>query len=99
MELRLHAEKVAHLEQVQRTSGEQLCEANERLAQSEDRFRDLFEEARIAYVYGHNDTRIIQTNSAAMRMFGLKPEEIPGVYGTISGPRYPRRSTSPARRA
>jgi hypothetical protein len=47
IELRLYAEKVAQQEQVQRTSGEQLLEANERLAQSEERFRDLFEEAPI----------------------------------------------------
>ena len=89
MELRLYAEKVAQLEQVQRTSGEQLREANERLAQSEERFRDLFENAPIAYVYGDNDSRIIQANGAAMKMFGLKPEEIPGVYGTTLCPDIP----------
>jgi hypothetical protein len=44
MELRLAARKVAELEQVQRTIGEQLREANERLTQSEEQFRDLFEE-------------------------------------------------------
>jgi len=82
MELRLYAGKVAQAEQAQRKSGEQLREVNERLAQSEGRFRDLFEEAPIAYVYGDNDTRIIQANSAALKMFGLKPEEIPGVFGT-----------------
>jgi formate hydrogenlyase transcriptional activator len=82
MELRLYARKVAQAEQAQRKSGEQLREVNERLAQSEERFRDLFEEAPIAYVYGDNDTRIIQANSAALKMFGLKPEEIPGVFGT-----------------
>src|SRR5216683_50047 len=89
MELRLHAERVAQLEEVQRTHGEQLRKANERLAQSEERFRDLFEEAPIAYVYGDNDTRIVQANSAAMRMFGLKPEEIPGVFGTSLVPDTP----------
>jgi PAS domain-containing protein len=90
MELRLYAEKVAQQEQVQRTIGERLREANERLAQSEERFRELFEEAPIAYVYGDSDTRILQANSAAMKMFGLKPEEIPGVFGTSLGSRYPR---------
>jgi PAS domain S-box-containing protein len=89
MELRLYAEKVAQLEQVQRTSGEQLREANERLARSEERFRDLFEAAPIAYVYGDNDTRILQANSAAMKIFGLKPEEIPGVFGTSLVPDTP----------
>ena len=89
MELRLHAEKVAQLEQVQRTNGEQLRESNERLAESEERFRSLFEEAPIAYVFGNNDTRILQANSAAMKMFGLKPEDIPGVLGTSLVPDTP----------
>jgi len=89
LELRLYAEKVAHLEEVQRTSGEQLREANKRLAQSEERFRVLFEEAPIAYLYGDNDTRIIEANSAAMKIFGLKPEEIPGVFGTSLVPDTP----------
>jgi PAS domain S-box-containing protein len=89
MELRLYAEKVAKLEQIQRTSSEQRREANERLAQSEERFRDLFEEAPIAYIYGDNHTRIIQANSAAVKMFGLKPEEIPGVFGTSLVPDTP----------
>ena len=91
MELRLYAEKVARLERAERTVGEQLREANERLAQSEERFRDLFEEAPIAYVYGDNDTRILQANSAAMKMFGLKPEEIRRSIWDVSGPRYPGR--------
>jgi formate hydrogenlyase transcriptional activator len=89
MELRLHAEKVARLERTERTIGEQLREANQRLAQSEERFRDLFEEAPIAYVYGDNATRIVQANSAAMKIFGLKPEEIPGVFGTSLVPDTP----------
>jgi len=50
MELRLYAEKVARLEHAERTISEQLREANERLGQSEERFRDYFEEAPIAYV-------------------------------------------------
>jgi len=68
---------------------EALRSANDGLAQSEERFRELFENAPIAYVYGDNDTRIIQANGAAMKMFGLKPEEIPGVYGTALCPDIP----------
>ena len=44
MELRLAARKVADLERTERSISEQLREANEALAQSEERFRDLFEE-------------------------------------------------------
>jgi PAS domain S-box-containing protein len=79
---RVGGDKVAEPERVERTISEQLRQANEELAQSEERFRVLFDEAPIAYVYGDNDTRIVQANSAAMKMFGLKPEEIPGVFGT-----------------
>ncbi len=80
MELRLYAEKVAQLEQVQRTSGEQLREANEWLAQSEEQFRDLFEEAPIAYVQTI-DTRFFRANRTAMKILGVKPGEIEGMLG------------------
>jgi formate hydrogenlyase transcriptional activator len=59
-----------------------LREANERLAQSEERFRDLFDEAPIAYVYQGVDTRIIRANRTAMKILGVKPEEITGLLGT-----------------
>ena len=75
MELRLYAEKVSRLERTERTMGEQLREANQRLAQSEERFRDFFEEAPIAYVVG-SDAGIIRANRAAARILGVKPEEI-----------------------
>jgi PAS domain S-box-containing protein len=60
---------------------EALRHANEALVQSEDRFRDLFDEAPIAYVYEGLDTRFIKANRAAMRILGLKPEEISGMFG------------------
>jgi len=82
MELRLYAEKVARLEQVERTSSEQLREANQRLAQSEVQFRDLFEEAPIAYVMQDLDTRILRANSTAMKILGVEPGEIEGALGT-----------------
>ncbi len=82
MELRRYAEKVAQLEQDQRTISTQLREANERLNQSEEQFRDLFEEAPIAYVHQAIDTRIFRANHTAMKTLGVKPEEIPGLLGT-----------------
>ena len=54
---------------------------NERLAQSEKRFRDLFEEAPIAYLYEGTDSHWIHANRAAMRILGVKPEEIAGIFG------------------
>ena len=81
MELRLYAEKVARLERAERKIGEQLREANERLAQSEERFRDYFEEAPIAYVMS-SETGIIRANRTAAKILGVKPEEIAGLYWT-----------------
>src|SRR5262245_4399354 len=49
--------------------------------ESEDRFRDLFDEAPIAYVNEGLDTRFIRANRAACRILGIKPEEVAGTYG------------------
>jgi formate hydrogenlyase transcriptional activator len=82
MELRVYAEKVAELERAERKIGEQLREANQRMAQSEEQFRDLFEEAPIAYVHQSLDTRILRANRTAMKILGVKPGEIEGMLGT-----------------
>jgi PAS domain S-box-containing protein len=81
MELRLAARKVAELEQVERGMSEQLRRANEELGESEKRFRDLFDEAPIAYVHEDLDTRLIRVNRAAMRILGIRPEEVAGTFG------------------
>ncbi len=49
--------------------------------ESEERFRDLFDEAPIAYVNEGLDSRFIRANRAAMKILGIKPEEVPGTYG------------------
>src|SRR2546425_2009809 len=51
------------------------------LAESEERLRDLFDEAPIAYVHEGLDSRFIRANRAAMRSLGIKPDEIAGTYG------------------
>jgi formate hydrogenlyase transcriptional activator len=89
MELRLYADKVARLERAERTIGDQLREANNRLAQSEEQFRDLFEEAPIAYVHQGVDTRIFRANRTAMQILGVKPAEIGGLLGTSFFPDTP----------
>jgi formate hydrogenlyase transcriptional activator len=58
-----------------------LRRANEALVQSEERFRDLFDEAPIAYVHEGLDSRFIEANRTAMRILGLKPEEIAEMTG------------------
>jgi formate hydrogenlyase transcriptional activator len=51
------------------------------LRESEDRFRDLFEEAPIAYVHEGLDTKFIRANHAALRSLGITAEEVDGTYG------------------
>lgn len=89
MELQLSETKFSELEQTERRISEQLRQANEALAHSEERFRDLFDEAPIAYVHEGLDTRFIRANRTAMRILGLKPEEISGTFGTSLVPDTP----------
>jgi PAS domain S-box-containing protein len=51
------------------------------LRQSEQRFRDLFDEAPIPYVFEDSATRFVKANRAAMELLGLKPEDVPGTVG------------------
>src|SRR5499433_2094601 len=81
MELRLAARRIAELEKAEREMSQQLQQANLALAESEGRFRDLFDEAPIAYVHEGLDSRFIRANRAAMKTLGIKPEEIAGTYG------------------
>jgi PAS domain S-box-containing protein len=60
---------------------EALRQVNEALVRSEERFRDLFDEAPIAYVHEGLDSRFIEANRTAMRILGLKPEGIAGMTG------------------
>ncbi|MCA9420276.1 MAG: sigma 54-interacting transcriptional regulator, partial [Nitrospira sp.] len=52
-----------------------------RLAENEERLRDLFDEAPIAYVHEGLDTRFIRANRAAMKSLGIKPEDVSHTYG------------------
>jgi len=87
MELRLAARQVT--EQLEHSMSEQLRLANEALGQSEERFRDLFDQAPIAYVHEGLDSRMIQANQTAMRILGLKPEEVAGTFGKSLVPETP----------
>ncbi len=49
--------------------------------QLHEEFRDLFEEAPIAYVHEGLDSRLIRANRAALKTLGIKPEELPGMFG------------------
>lgn len=63
--------------------------AIEQLRHSEKRFRDLFEEAPIAYVHEDLESRFISANQAAMRILGITPEQVPGMVGISLVPNTP----------
>jgi len=52
-----------------------------RLRESEELFRDLFDEAPIAYVYEGTDTHFVSANRAFMDLLGLTPDEVPDTWG------------------
>jgi formate hydrogenlyase transcriptional activator len=73
-----------------RAAGElQRLHAERRLLESEERFRDLFDEAPIAYVHEGLDSRFIRANRTAMRVLGLTPEDLPTMYGKSLAPDTP----------
>jgi PAS domain S-box-containing protein len=49
--------------------------AEQQARKNEERFRDLFDEAPIAYVHEGLDSRFIRANRAALRILGVTPEE------------------------
>src|SRR5436190_17440813 len=57
--------------------------------ESDERFRDLFDEAPIAYVHEGLDSKFIRANRAAMRAFGITAEEVEGTYGRDFVPNTP----------
>jgi len=51
------------------------------LKESEERLRDLFDEAPIAYVNEGLDSKFLRANQVAMKILGIKPEQVEGTYG------------------
>jgi len=52
-------------------------------------YRDLYEEAPIAYVREDLDSRLISANRAALRILGLDPGDVPGILGSSLVPDTP----------
>ena len=52
-----------------------------KLRESEERLRDLYDEAPIAYVKEELESRFISANRAAQQILGIKPEEVAGFPG------------------
>ena len=63
--------------------------AVQQLRETEERFRDLFDEAPIAYVHEDLESRFISANRAAMRILGITPEQVPGMVGISLAPNTP----------
>ncbi len=85
----LAARKLAELEQQKQRISDQLQQTGEALAASEERFRDLFDEAPIAYVNEGLDSRFIKANRVAMRTLGITPDQVEGTYGRDFVPNTP----------
>src|SRR5579864_7642002 len=83
MDPRLSGTNLAKSRQSDGTVSDRFRPANLQLVESGERFRDLFEEAPIPYVYEGIDSRIIHANrAAAMRILGVRPEEVAGLLGS-----------------
>ena len=54
-----------------------------------DIYRDLYEEAPIAYVREDLESRLISANRAALRILGLEPGDVPGILGASLVPDTP----------
>jgi formate hydrogenlyase transcriptional activator len=51
------------------------------LKDNEERLRDLFDEAPIAYVHEGLDSKFIRANRAALKSFGITADQVEGTYG------------------
>jgi PAS domain S-box-containing protein len=51
------------------------------LKENEERLRDLFDEAPIAYVHEGLDSKFIRANRAALKSFGITADQVEGTYG------------------
>jgi formate hydrogenlyase transcriptional activator len=79
--VRSAAEKIPKAKHADQRTSEQLRQKIEVLRDSEEQFRDLFDEAPIAYVQEDVDTRLIRANQAAIKILGIEPHEIGETLG------------------
>ena len=59
------------------------------LKDNEERLRDLFDEAPIAYVYEGLDSKLLRVNRTAMRSLGITADQVEGLYGRDFVPNTP----------
>lgn len=58
------------------------AQMNAMLRENEERLRDLFDEAPIAYVYEGVDSKLLRVNRTAMKSLGITADQVEGLYGT-----------------
>jgi PAS domain S-box-containing protein len=59
----------------------QRLRAEQKLRDSEQRYRDLYDEAPIAYIYEALDSRFVRANRAACALLGIQPQDVPNCLG------------------
>ncbi len=59
------------------------------IKENEERLRDLFDEAPIAYVYEGLDSKLLRVNRTAMRSLGITADQVDGLYGRDFVPNTP----------
>ena len=59
------------------------------LRENEERLRDLFDEAPIAYVYEGVDSKLLRVNRTAMKSLGITTDQVEGLYGRDFVPNTP----------
>jgi PAS domain S-box-containing protein len=62
--------------------------------ENEERLRDLFDEAPIAYVHETLDSHFIRANRTALRILGVRPDEVVGFRGLSLVPDIPEAKRS-----
>ncbi len=73
-----------------RAAGEfQRLRMEAQLKEDEERLRDLFDEAPIAYVNEGLDSKFIRANKTAMKSLGITPDQVEGTYGASFIPNTP----------
>ena len=55
--------------------------AERRLLERERRYRDLYEEAPIAYIYEDTESRFVSANAAACKLLGIAPDQVSDTMG------------------
>ena len=63
--------------------------AIEKMHETEEHFRDLFDEAPIAYVHQRLDSSFIRANKTAMRILGITPDQVATTVGKTFAPDTP----------